>query len=79
MKPPSRVAGRGVLVRALRRLVWRVGRYAEFRAASSGEQRWAARLFDRLQEAFRESLHDGDVRDELAAVDRRRAATRKDR
>lgn len=77
VKAPSRVKGRGTLARALRLLVYRTAKYAEFRAATDAERRWSAVLFDRLESALREACADPAVRAELAAADRRSAVSRK--
>ena len=71
--------GRGALTRSLRLLVFRVGCYAQHRAATHAEQRWAAVLFDCLESALREACADPVVRAELAAADRRSAVSRKTR
>lgn len=74
----SRIKGRGALIRSLRGLVIRVGRYAQHRAQPGTEQQWAARLFD----ALRVTLHEADdptVHADLARVERRARLSRKDR
>jgi hypothetical protein len=79
VKAPSRVKGRGQIVRALRRLVHRVAVFAEHRASTDAERRWSCALFDRLESALREACADPVVRAELSAADRRSAVSRKTR
>lgn len=68
---PSRVVGRGRLLRSLRSLLRRVERFAQHRARTSEETRWAARLADRLEAAFADALETPESRSHLAAADRR--------
>jgi hypothetical protein len=78
-RAPSRIAGRGAIVRSLRALVFRVGRYTEYRARTADEARWSAVLFDALQSAYQAATADADVRADLARVDQRRARSQKTR
>lgn len=74
---PSRIAGRGALLRSLRGLLRRIERYAEHRATTSHEQRWAARLADALDAAYVTGLSASGAQSALDAVDQRRAVSRK--
>lgn len=74
---PSRITGRGALLRSLRGLLRRIERYAEHRATTSQEQRWAARVADDLETTYLWALSAPWAQAALDAVDRRRAVSRK--
>ncbi len=78
MTTRSRVPGRGRLLFALRALLRRVETFIEQRATAD-EQRWAARLHDELTATYTAALAAPGAREGLAAVDRRRAGSRKTR
>jgi hypothetical protein len=75
--PPSRIPGRGALLRTLRALLARVERYAEHRASTPALQRWSARLADDLDCAFAAAVSASGARAELEAYDRRRHLAQK--
>ena len=75
----SRITGRGAILRSLRGLVRRCERYGEHRAATPDERRWTAHLADALQAAFTAAGSAPDAHASLAAYDRRRQRSVKDR
>ena len=68
----SRIAGRGSLLRALRRLIRRLDRFAQHRAATAEELAWAANLADGLNAAWTAALNSPSAAASLRAVDERR-------
>ena len=50
----SRVKGRPALERRMRSLLLAVGRFANYRAFTSRDRRWAAAVVDRLQPLLRD-------------------------
>ncbi len=75
----SRIAGRGSLLRTLRALLRRVQRFAEHRAGTGDEQRWAARLYDELDAAFNVAVSAPGASASLRMVDERRRISSKTR
>jgi hypothetical protein len=73
----SRIVGRGRLLATLRGLIRRVERFANHRAGTAEEQRWAARFADALDGVFTAASAEPGARAGLAAVDRRRRVSRK--
>jgi hypothetical protein len=76
---PSRVSGRGRILATWRRLIRMTERFEAHRASSEHERRWAGKRLDALHVAYAEALSAPGSRQALAAVDRRRAISRKTR
>jgi hypothetical protein len=67
----SRIHGRGALVRSLRLLLIRTGRYLQSRAWTPEEVAWAGRLFNALEPVLRQAAADPGVEAECARVEAR--------
>ena len=74
---PSRIHGRGALLRSLRGVLRRTERFGIHRASTADERRWAARLADSLESALRDALESPGARASLEAANRRADVSRK--
>jgi hypothetical protein len=73
----SRIAGRGSVLRTLRAVIRRLERYDVYRATTTEEHVWAARLHDELSAAFNAAVAAPGAASSLRMVDERRRVSSK--
>jgi hypothetical protein len=78
-RTPSRIPGRGGLLRSLDGVLRWTDRFVMHRASTADERRWAARLADTLETPIRDALESPGARASLEAVTRRADISRKTR